>query len=286
MIDRPLIKTNSQTTLIDFFLPIVIMIASIILSMLYSGNWCYFGGSNNIVQALQHSSAAIALFLGGIVALLISITLLLLRRRISLAELPSIAWEGINLMLPAVVILLLAWTFGYILRTHLHTGEYLAQLLISSVHIGLLPALLFITAALIAFTVGTAWGTAAMLFPIAIPMVPVMLGLDHIPTLAEVPVLVPVLGAILSGCVAGNHISPIADTTIMSASSTRTPVMEHVRTQLPYAIPVIFATSCGFILAARLISYGYLIAWIVPVIASAAISIGIMHALHAYYRRK
>jgi Na+/H+ antiporter NhaC len=182
-------------------------------------------------------------------------------------------------MLPAIVTLMLAWTFGHILSAELHTGEYLANILISSVSIVLLPSLLFITATLIAFIIGTAWGTATMLFPIAIPMVPAILGMHHVPTLAEIPILLPVLGGILSGCVAGNHISPIADTTIMSATSTRTPIMEHVRTQLPYAIPIIIVTALGFLLSAVLIPYGLLIASVIPIAASVLLSIITMHVL-------
>lgn len=276
---------SPTTTLADFFVPIIILIACIIISMLYSGQWIYFGGKYNLTQALQNSSAARALFLGGNFALIISILFLFLRKHLKLQALPNICLTGINLMLPSIVTLILAWTFGNILTAELHTGEYLANILINSVSINLLPALLFITAFLIAFTIGTAWGTAAMLFPIAIPMVPAMLGLHHIPTLAEIPMLIPVLGAILSGCVAGNHNSPIADTTIMSATSTRTPLMEHIKTQLPYAAPVMVATAVGFYLAALLIPYGLVIACIVPILTSIVLVVVMMRGLHIIANR-
>lgn len=285
LIDQPREKAHPHTTLVDFLLPIAMLIFCIILSMLHSGHWSGFGGNNDIIQAFQRSSAASALFFGGNFALLIILVFLLLRKRINVVELPQICWEGINLMLPAVVILILAWSFGSILHTELHTGEYLAKLLIGSVDLTMLPVLLFITAGLIAFTIGSAWGTAAMLFPIVIPMVPAMLGITHTPTLAEVPMLVPALGAILSGCVAGNHLSPIADTTIMSASSTRTPVMDHVHTQIPYAIPIIIATGIGFYFSAWLMRFGYVVACILPIFAGALVSIGIMQTLHILSNR-
>jgi len=248
--------------------------------MLHSGQWIYLGGKYDLTQALQNSSAARALFLGGNFALIFSIFFLFLRKHLKIQALPNICLAGINLMLPSIVTLMLAWTFGHILTAELHTGEYLANILINSVSITLLPTLLFLTAFLIAFTIGTAWGTAAMLFPIAIPMVPAMLGLHHTPTLAEVPMLIPVLGAILSGCVAGNHNSPIADTTIMSSTSTRTPLMEHIKTQLPYAAPVIVATTIGFYLSALLIPFGFVVACIVPVLTSIILVVLMMRGLH------
>jgi Na+/H+ antiporter NhaC len=277
----PITTTNHKnSTLLDFFFPILTLIICILLSMLYSGKWVYLGGQNDFIKAFQNSSAATALFLGGSFSLIICTCFLVLRNRITMTELPKIFSEGINLMFSSVVTIMLAWSFGYILSSQLHTGEYLAHILISSVNITVLPALLFIAALSIAFTIGTAWGTAAMLFPIAIPMVPAILGIQHIPTLEEIPILVPVLGAILSGSVAGNHVSPIADTTIMSATSTRTPIMDHVRTQLPYAIPIMLTTSLGFLLSAKLISFGFAVAAIVPITVSSILAIVIMHILH------
>ena len=153
---------------------------------------------------------------------------------------------------------MLAWTLGDILRNDLLTGEYLANLMIGSVGIELLPAILFITATIIAFSIGSSWGTAAMLFPIAIPLVVSMLDFNTTPTLEDVPILFPILGAVLSGCVAGDHISPISDTTVMSATSSRTPHMDHVKTQIPYAMPIILATIIAFVFTGYLSKCGYL----------------------------
>ena len=285
LIDTSTLGIDKKTTLVDFLVPIIILIVCIVLGMLYSGDWVYFGGKNNYIRALQNSSAAMALFIGCGVALIICTTFLIVRKHITDKELPKIFLEGINMMLSAVIVLMLAWSFGDILRNELHTGEYLAKILVNSVNISLLPMLFFITATIITFTIGTAWGTAAMLFPIAIPMVPVVLGMQHTPVLAEIPMLVLVLGAILSGGVAGNHISPIADTTIMSATSTRTPVIDHIRTQLPYSIPIIIVTALGFILATYLMPYGFAVASIVPIVCSIILVIIIMHILHAVYKR-
>lgn len=278
--ELPVTKPLNNPGLIDFFFPIITLIFALFASMLYSGNWQYFGGQNCLFQALQNTSAATALFLGGNYALIISIIFLVSRQQIKITALPKIFFQGIQLMLPSIITLMLAWTFGEILSTQLHTGEYLANLLVRTVDLTMLPTLLFLTATIIAGSIGTAWGTAAMLFPIAIPMVPALLGIQHTPSLNEVPILIPVLGAILSGCVAGNHISPIADTTIMSATSTRTPIMDHLRTQLPYAVLIILATAISFIIAAHLIPYGFIIAATVPLITGILLAIIMLHILH------
>lgn len=250
--------TNDNTSLLDFFMPVVTLLVSIFSGMLFSGNWQGFGGTRPMVQALQNSNAYIALFIGGIASLIICSIFFVARKRIKLKELPKIYWEGSVLMGPAIVVLMLAWTLGDILRHDLFTGQYLANVMLGSVSIELLPAILFVTATLIAFSIGSSWGTAAMMFPIAIPLIVSMLEFTTTPNLQDVPILFPILGAVLSGCVAGDHISPISDTTVMSATSSRTPHMDHVRTQMPYAIPIIIATTISFVFTGYLSQCGYL----------------------------
>ena len=269
-----------HTTLSDFFLPVIMLLICVIGGMLYSGDWQVFGGARTAFQALQYSSAAIALFLGGIIALIGCTLFFIIRKRIPLRSLPKIYLEGLQLMLPAVVVLMLAWSLGDILRNQLNTGEYLAKFMLDSVSIHLLPALLFFASTLVSFTIGSSWGTAAMMFPIAIPMVLSFMDTSATPTLVQTPILFPVLGAVLSGCVAGDHISPISDTTIMSATSTRTPHMDHVRTQIPYALPMIIMTGIGFLLSSYLMSNGFWISSLVPIIVAILSTIFILWQLN------
>ncbi len=275
-----------HTTITDFFVPIGMLLISVFGSMLYTGEWQYLGGHRMLLEAFQHSSAAIALFIAGNLTLLSCSLFFLLRRRIEFIYLPKIYWEGTKLMLPSIIVLMLAWTLGDLLRNQLHTGEYLASLLIGSISILLLPTLLFATATLIAFTIGSSWGTAAMLFPIVIPLVRSMIDIQTAPMLEDLPILLPVLGAVLSGCVAGDHISPISDTTIMSATSTRTPHMAHVQTQIPYAIPLIIMSMFSYFIAAALIPFGIAISSLIPIIFTILSTTSILTILHNISKAK
>lgn len=241
-----------HTTLLEFFLPIGVLLFGVFGGILYSGNWWLLGGDNDFWVACQSSIATAGLFIGGGIALVICTVFFIARERIRLNMLPGILLHGITLMLPAVLVLLFAWTLGDFLRNDLHTGEYLASLLLDKINVGILPCIMFITAMLIAFSVGSAWGTAAMLFPIVIPLVLSMINAPQYATLSQLDILFPVLGAVLSGCIAGNHISPIADTTVMSSMSTQTNMRQHVYSQLQYASPGILATACAFLISGYL----------------------------------
>lgn len=254
------------TALIDFIFPVLTLLFCVLIGMLYSGDWLGLGGERGFMSAMQNSKAAIALFLGGNLALFVCISFFIIRKKIQLSELPELFLEGIQLMAPAVIILLLAWTLGDVLRNQLHTGDYLASLISNSVPMVWLPTLFFFIATLIAFAIGSSWGTAAMLFPIAIPMVVSLQALPHIPTISEIPIIYPVLGAILSGCVAGDHISPISDTTIMSVTSTKSYLVDHVQSQLPIAMPFIIMTGFAFLIAGIAQEYSLLLATVVPIL--------------------
>lgn len=241
--------TSENTHLIDFFAPLFILLISVIFGLLFSGDWVAFGGKRTFIFAFQNSSAAKALFLGGVISLVVCTSFFLIRKKIKFKNIFSIYKEGINLMLPAIIILLLAWTLGNILKHDLNTGRYIAHLMIGSVSIDMLPVLLFITSTAIAFLLGSSWGTAAMVFPIAIQIITSMIDVNGgIHTLENTPILFPVFGAVLSGCVAGDHISPISETTVMSSISSKTPIIDHVQTQIPYGLILVFGTGISFLL--------------------------------------
>lgn len=263
--DKNIEHNPHHTTLLEFFLPIVVLLVCVFSGILFSGKWWLFGGSNSMLQAFREASAAAGLFVGGTTALVICTIFFIVRKRITVRELPKVYLDGFRLMISAAVVLILAWTFGDFLRNQLHTGEYLASLMLDSVTITMLPMILFFAAFTIAFTIGSAWGTAAMMFPIVIPLVLSMVNAPFQPTLDQIPILFPVLGAVLSGCVAGNHVSPIADTTIMSCLSTGTKLKDHVHTQLQYALPGIIITGLAFLLSALLLPYGLIITIVVPI---------------------
>jgi Na+/H+ antiporter NhaC len=168
---------------------------------------------------------------------------------------------GIQSMLMAILILVLAWGLGGV-TGELGTGPYLASLLQEALPLGLLPGLVFLVAALTAFSTGTSWGTMAILFPVVIPLAVAMgagvgfAGGEHY------AILLGTISSVMAGAVFGDHSSPISDTTVLSSMASSCDLVDHVRTQLPYALVVaVVALVVGEIPAA--------LEWIHPVWAIA-----------------
>ncbi len=277
---------TENSSLWDFVVPIFMLFVSVMLGLLYSGGFYLFGGNNSLLRAFQNSEIAIALFLSSIFTLLFSILYFLLRKTLKPKEIPSIALEGINLMLPAIIILILAWTLGGLLSNDLNAGQYLAQILVGSVQVQFMPIMFFLISFITSFVTGSSWGTMAILIPIAVPMLFSFLNLP-VPTAAEnIPMLFPVLGAIVSGGIVGDHISPISDTTVMSSASTGSHHIDHVKTQMTYAIPIMCATGIAFLASGFLIKYSLFIGMIVPVGIGIIISFSSLQIMQFLYKRK
>ncbi len=244
-------KTNAK--MLDFLMPIITLITTIIIAILYTGDFYLLGGNNNIMSTIVNAKIASALFMGGLITTIFTFTLLILRKKITLREVPSILYDGIKLMGPSVLVLLFAWSFSNMLKDDLLTGQYLANLLLGHISIKLLPFLFFIVSIITTATMGTAWGCLAILIPIAIPTIISLLQLSIPVNINDLNILFPTLGAILSGSVCGNHMSPVSDVTIMSAASSGAYHMDHVRTQHSYAIPVLISSGISFIVSGFLI---------------------------------
>lgn len=251
------VPDGSKGSLLHFILPLASLIISVAIALLYLGNSWLLGGSNGLLQTMQQADIFLALFIGAAVALLFTLLLFLLQKSITLKDLPTIFKGGFDLMKDSLIILFLAWTFSALLKNDLQTGNYIAQLLLGSLPLWLLPAILFITAFITATGTGSSWGTIAVLVPLAVPMVTTLTHSITPTDLMQLPILLPVLGAIFAGAVAGDHLSPIGTTTVMTAVSTGAYLQDHVITQLPYALPALCATIISYLLAGRLIeSYG------------------------------
>jgi Na+/H+ antiporter NhaC len=189
------------------------------------------------------------------------------------------------LMLPSVLILLLAWTFGDILREELHTGHYLAGIFIGSVREYLLPIMFYIVAALTAFSTGSSWGTMAIMFPIAIPMV-ISFSQQPVPIQPnQLIMLFPVLGAVLSGAVFGDHISPISDSTILASTSSGAYHIDHVETQMVYSIPPLIAAGIAFVIAGLLFNLHWHYIVLISLTTGLLISFG-LHSFFNYMRKR
>jgi len=233
-VDEALFKVRLSREVPPRAFNMVIPIVTMVLMMPVA---LYITGDGVLGQGSGSTSALWAVIAGNIAAWI----LMLGQRFASLDELVRLGLKGIEALLGLVLILLLAITLGDVC-THLGTGPYVAEVVrgIAS-PVFLIPAT-FIVAALIAFSTGTSWGTFAIMIPIAVPAAEA-LGLP----------LAPFLAASLSGGVFGDHASPISDTTIVSSLASATDVIDHVRTQLPYALIAAAVAIVGFAIVGALI---------------------------------
>ncbi|HMQ08238.1 MAG TPA: Na+/H+ antiporter NhaC family protein [Saprospiraceae bacterium] len=186
---------------------------------------------------IGESNSFVALLWASMSGVLVAIILTLKNRIMNLFDTMHWLIAGFKTMIPALLILTLAWSLA-ITTKELHTAEYLSKILSGNLHPFAIPALVFVLSALIAFSTGSSWSTMAILYPIAIPIAYAVCqsaGFDHEMTMN---VILNVIATVLAASVLGDHCSPISDTTILSSLASDCNHIDHVRTQLPYALTV------------------------------------------------
>lgn len=265
------IPENANPSLFDFAIPMGLVLSCVGIGLLWTGGHTWFGGNNDLVTALRTANSFLALAGGIGMAFAGSVLFLRLRNVILLSQLPALAHHGFLLMAPAMLILWLCWTFGDLLCKDLHTGTYLAQVLVGAIPLWLLPLLFFIVASMISFAMGSSWGTVAITIPIAVPMLLSLSGITQPVPLADVALFAPIIGAILSGAVLGDHISPISDTTVMSATSTGSYHIDHVYTQFVYVVPVFIGACVSFVLAGLTCTWGLTTSSLISILGGIAV---------------
>ena len=230
------VEPNEKGRVIDLILPVVILIVCCVLALIYVGGG--FSGES-FVDAFANTDATVGLPWGGMIALVLIIAYLLVRRIVTFSESMKAVPNGFIAMVPAILIL----TFATALK-NMTSGlgaKYFVGDLMNNAAAGLsnfLPAIIFIVACVLAFATGTSWGT----FGILIPIVTYIFKVND-------PLLVVGMSACLAGAVCGDHCSPISDTTIMSSAGAQCNHINHVSTQLPYAISVAGISFVMFIFA-------------------------------------
>ena len=242
-------KFNPNGKVIDLVLPVLVLVGGCVGSMVYVG---YQNGGTDLITAFANTSAFDALPLGSLVALIFTMIFFMVRRAMSFTELMDCLPEGFKQMVPAILILCLAWTIGDVTKA-LGAPEFVADL-VSKFGPGLknfLPAVVFLIAAFLGFATGTSWGTFTILLPIVIPVFSG--GIPAADLTSELingnDMLMIAIAATLGGAVMGDHCSPISDTTIMASSGAQCYHLNHVATQLPYAMTVAAVCFANYILA-------------------------------------
>ena len=228
-------------TVADLVVPILLLIVLCTVGMVYSGGFFDTGSDtyHDFVASFAASNASVGLVIGSLTALILSVALFTMRKTLPFDEAMSSLIKGFEAMVPAILILTLAWTLKS-MTDSLGAATYVADVVAGSA--GrlqmLLPAIIFVVAALLAFATGTSWGTFGILIPICVAVFP-----------ADAPLRVISISACMAGAVCGDHISPISDTTIMASAGADCKHVHHVSSQLPYALTVATVSCLTFIVA-------------------------------------
>ena len=247
--DAKEMKFNPNGKVIDLVIPVIILIIGCVSSMIYVG---FQNGGHDLITAFANTSAFDALPLGSLVALIINMIYFMVRRSMKFTELMDCLPEGFKQMVPAILILCLAWTIGDVTKG-LGAPEFVAGIVenLSGSLYALLPAVVFIIAAFLGFATGTSWGTFSILLPIVIPVFSGGTPAVDL-TVGDLNnnLLMISIAATLGGAVMGDHCSPISDTTIMASSGAQCYHLNHVATQLPYAVTVAVVAFVNYIITA------------------------------------
>jgi tetracycline resistance efflux pump len=234
------LPTSLKGTVGDLVWPILALVIGTVTAFLWTG-YSASDGKITLIKIFENTDVTKSLLIGGAIGLLTTIVLFIRQVTVFKAVEGKVFGkgiiEGIKSMLPAVYILMFAWVIVDLIG-QLKTGEYLAGIVESSnINIAFLPFLLFIVAGIMAFSTGTSWGSFGILLPIA----------GDIVGATDVSLLLPALAAVLAGAVFGDHCSPISDTTILSSTGAGCNHIDHVVTQLPYAIVTAVIAGIGYL---------------------------------------
>ena len=241
-LDNIKVEENIPTRWFNAAVPVLIVIFGTLAGLLYTGwdslvwNDNGISFSKKLSEIIGNSNSYLALLWSSISGVLVAVLMTRFQRLLSLKDTVDSIINGFKTMLTAIVILILAWSIAA-LTEDLHTADFISLTLVEfKISPFLIPAITFILAALVAFSTGSSWGTMAILYPLILPaswMLSENYGLEYHRTL---DIFHNVVACVLAGSVLGDHVSPISDTTILSSLSSSCNHIEHVRTQMPYAL--------------------------------------------------
>ena len=258
---------NPKGKVIDLILPVVVLIICCVIGMIYSGG--FFEGTG-FIEAFSNSDASVGLVIGSAVAIVFAVAYLLVRRVISFKDAMASLPEGFKAMVPAILILTCAWTLKA-MTDSLGAKIYISQLVEGSAGAlqALLPAIIFVIAVGLSFATGTSWGTFGILIPIVLSVFD-----------AGNPLMIVSISACMAGAVCGDHCSPISDTTIMASAGGQCDHLNHVSTQLPYALTVAGVSFVTYVIA------GFLPQWYVALPIGAVLMVATLFVIKKLTAKK
>lgn len=238
--DEEIVEKEKNGRVIDLVLPIIILIISCVIGMIYTGG--FFSGES-FSNAFANSDASVGLVFGSSISLVFTIAYYVISKRLTFKKCMSLIPEGFKAMVPAILILVFAWTLKAMTNS-LGSDTYVSSIVNSFAEnnaiMSLIPAIVFVIGCVISFATGTSWGT----FGILIPIVVKVFNYDVSNALMVISV-----SACMAGAVCGDHCSPISDTTIMASAGAKCVHIKHVNTQLPYALTCAGISLVSYIIA-------------------------------------
>jgi len=270
------IDENIPTRWFNAAIPVGIVVFGTLVGLLYTGWDSTVVGSNDmsLVKKLSiiigNSDSYRALLWSSLMGVIVAVFLSVVQKILTLQESIDSIINGFRTMLTAIIILVLAWSLALV-TDHLHTADFISNILVdASISPVFVPLITFILAALVAFSTGSSWGTMAILYPLILPaswLITKEFCYGHAESLN---IFYNVVASVLAGSVLGDHCSPISDTTILSSLASSCPHIEHVQTQMPYALTVGGVAALVGILPASLgipswitFPVGFLILWLI-----------------------
>lgn len=261
-------EVNPNGRVMDLILPVAVLIFSAIGAMIYTG---YQDGATDIITAFSGCDAETSLIFATLITVFFMFALYLPRKVITFKGFMDSLADGFKLMVPAITILIFAWSLkgvGDALGLADFVGHVVGDNASASVFI---PAILFAAAVFLSFSTGTSWGTFAILVPIATAM---------FPGGTNMQMMIISVSAVLAGAVCGDHVSPISDTTVMSSAGAQSNHINHVSTQMQYAVIVTVISFAGYILA------GFVHVWWIVLGVSLIVLLGVLTAMKTFLGRK
>ena len=267
---------SSKGKVLDLVFPILVLIVMCVIGLIYSGG--FFDGGVGFAEAFSNADASIGLTYGSFFAFVITIVWYVIRRVLTFRQMMDLIPEGFKAMVPAILILTFAWTLKT-MTDSLGLKHYIADIVLgfSDGMMSMLPAVIFVIGCIMSFATGTSWGTFGVLIPIVVaaytePGVGFIPGYESIGTI--------LVSACMAGAVCGDHCSPISDTTIMASAGAQCNHLNHVQTQLPYAL------SCAAISFVAYIFAGFIQNAVICLLIAAAMMIGFLFVMKILHKNE
>jgi len=252
-------KEGIKIRAMNAIIPVFVLVFGVLVSLWADGT------GDSFQEIINSADSYKALMWASITAVLVASILTSAQRILNIGEIVEAWYAGLKSMMFAMIILMLAWSLSLVTEV-LHTAPYLVSVLGDALNPGLVPVVVFMLAAATAFATGSSWGTMGILFPLVVPLVWAVMEVNGMADAEFYYILYSTISTILAGAVWGDHCSPISDTTILSSMASGCDHIDHVRTQLPYALFV-----GGVAIFVGIIPSGFGFPWWISMIAGMGI---------------